>query len=335
MGTENIEGNFLIEGGTIDPLRDFDFKKGKLKCPATDYYEKASGIMSFVERETEGPGVACVPYEGTKSLLSGGKASILSLGDILEFIEFFSERGRSVMVPFNGGINVRKDIVLDLNGDKRFGIEREILGCLDHYSKKYGVEHSVTLLRDDIRDQIATLYPGLRKVASCIKFAGGKTGSFRGMREYEDAFETYDRVVIAPQHTDPQFLERFAENIHKAVLLVLTGCSREDLSHCYDHYLEQERAIQIQTWLNWEKDELEQVESREDFACIPKCTEFEDYCPFSKEKDEKKPRTLIEAPHTVRKLIETGVRNFKSDRSFGPVGFMISKTALRLLMQQR
>lgn len=181
-----------------------------------------------------------VPYDGEPGLLQGGRDNPPSLDNLLDTIDAFNKRGVPFAVAMNGGRSLPKDFNFDVFRNPGLGHEYLLLDRLANNGPRYGVQNRVILTRRELLHVIAEYFPTVETVCSAVTFMGGRKGEFRGITEYEDAFENFDYVCPPNQHATPDFLGTYREHVKKMVLIIGANCGSTDFRTCHWHHAQEE-----------------------------------------------------------------------------------------------
>ncbi|MBT4917028.1 hypothetical protein HN709_04085 [Candidatus Peregrinibacteria bacterium] len=244
-----------------------------------------------------------IPYEGTKSLLSGGRKGRVSPAELIQCIKFYNRSGLPFMVPFNGGLCL-EETPIDISGT-RFKTEQLVLEALANSAETTGQTNVVTVLRDELRDFVRKEYPNLRIVGSCIRYVGGRKGEFDGEKRMAEDLDLFDEIVPLNQHTVPQFLSKFEDRIDKIIVFLCLGCAcngegEEGFYRCYRHHVEEELFNQ----------------GKEKGTPLP--ISVEEFSFMGSKLDTLNPMCFAEPlerrEEDLRELLDMGVRKFKLPR---------------------
>lgn len=207
-------------------------------------YSCDSAVVSAEMLSSNCPNVdlTFLPYEGTRTVLSGGREPKTSPSDLIYCMDKYNRHGFPFSVPFNGGLRFR-DTSLDVANDIRFRSVMKILDALSESGAKHGVNNHVTIFHDSLLEVVNEKFPDLTTIASCIRFVGGRDGAFSGVDEYRRAFEEFDLVVPLNQHTTWEFLQQFRNRVDQMLVFLNLECCQADLRECFDHYCRLERKI--------------------------------------------------------------------------------------------
>jgi len=272
-----------------------------------------ASLKSQDELAKEYPGfdIKLLPYDSIHTPLSGGRQLLdlqpLDYLGIADLIRSYNQRGIPFMVPFNGGTSLPRSFRIDLLSDERLEVARRVLEVLAENGQRYGVQNSVTVARDDVRESVRSAFPDLSILASSLKFVGGYEGEFKGFKEYEDGFRDFDKVVIVNQHSTPDFLHRYREWVQKMVVFLTLGCDNRNLSKCFTHYAILDPSDGLDPDFNWRRFPGRILYIPNDSPYYP----LQGDC----KPDEKRGTLLL---YSIRpfliKLFEMGVRQFKFPR---------------------
>ncbi|MBT6048399.1 MAG: hypothetical protein HOG49_16480, partial [Candidatus Scalindua sp.] len=212
-------------------------------------------------------GINMWPYARVKSVLSGGRKAVFDKKQLMEISQRFNRSGTPFILAWNGGIGMQKNLEIDWDSPHF----RHVYKLLAHLQGGHP-DNAVTLMRDDVLDQVCEAFPYLKKIASCMKFMGGKRGEFSiepGDDEYDRAMrdDRLDYIVPANQHSTPEFLHRFRDRIEKLILFLDLKCSRSNMHECLLHMAEFEKLHHSRRDA-WYFD-LDDIVPKEDFVSIP------------------------------------------------------------------
>jgi len=247
--------------------------------------------------------VKAIPYEGTKSLLSGGRKGRVAYPELIQCMRFYNREGLPFMVPFNGGLCLEEGLI-DVS-EARFKTEQIVLEALANSAEKSGQINVVTVLRDELREFVRKEYPNLRIVGSCLRYIGGRKGEFDGEKRMTEDLDLFDEIVPLNQHTVPQFLSRFQDRIDQIIAFLCLGCAcdgkgEEGFYRCYNHHVEEEffnQGRDLDTPLPISVEDFDFMGSKLD-TLTPEC--------FAEQLENR--------PEDLKEILEMGVRKFKIPR---------------------
>lgn len=291
----------MIEFGAFDGYYSHD----PSAIPVVQEIEKIQEVI----RTTFGDQVEVtfLPYEGTRSLMGGGRVDAPTPAQLTAAVQDFNQAGISFMVALNGGRGLPRNAEIDLMS-YRLDTERRILDTLAEYGAVNNVTNHVTVVHDGLWEVIKRDYPSVSTTASCIRFVGGKEGEFKGREEYTEAFNRFDAVVPLNQHTTPQFLAEWKAFATKMMPLLNSKCDIENTMQCLVHYLYLEGA-RLPEGLTWTK-----ADSRvQGYVTLPN----PDFGP-RRGCSEKMDGQLWARTSHLTELIRWGVHQFKIGRD--PLG---------------
>jgi len=245
-----------------------------------------------------------VPYDGEPGLLQGGRDNPPNLDNLLDTIEAFNRRGVPFAVAMNGGRSLPKDFNFNVFRNPGLGHEYLILDRLANNGPKYGVQNRVILTRRELLDVIGEYFPTVETVCSAVTFMGGRKGEFKGIAEYDEAFRDFDYVCPPNQHTAPDFLGMYRENVKKMVLIVGADCGSPNFQRCHWHHAQAEHQPPIIP--------------PEDFTFIPSKLAPQ-YGGCILEMNDDRIAALEFRRQDLRSLIEMGVDQFKLPRNLSSI----------------
>ena len=252
-----------------------------------------SGPMAVDQLQAQyGRDIEFVPYESVRGsdLNSGRPPGIKSFGEFSDILRSYNET--KVPVPFNlawnGGAGLTPDEVVEA---ATTGLGKKLLDNLAMVGDDNGVQNYITILRDELLEVIKDLYPGLKTVASCIRFTENDPEGVKAL--YRASFENFDYVVPLPQHTKVAFLRSFHRYAAQMMVFPTLGCARPDLGDCKRHFLSEDSSVHVE-WV------YEGCQMR---------------APSS---------SLISRSHDARGLLKMGVENLKFARRPGQVNHSIA-----------
>jgi len=309
-----------IEYGAVDSLID------PIDTCEADIEILADRVVETVEEVRTGTGnvlLKPIPYESFASWLCGGREAVLTIDKLKQIINVYNRKGISFMVPFNGGLVLPERETIDvIRNSRRYNFEREVLELLAENTARYDVENQVTVLRDDLLDNIRRHFSNLITVASCIKFVGGREGKFKGQGEYDEAFEKYDLVCPLNQHTNYDFLEQYIQNAHQIIAFLQLGCDHPNLHHCYEHYFAMEMIGDRKAVTKEELEAHPGYIPADEFTSIqsglslmnPEDQCIDDDLPLINPEDQCIDGELSSREWDLKELIRIGVNKFKVPR---------------------
>jgi len=185
--------------------------------------------------------LSLLPYGRIKSIFTGGRNPKFERDKFLRIAKELNGVKIACAVVLNGGLLMPRNMELSW-GDPRM---EDIKATLDTLAES-DVDNAVTIYHDALLDVVHERYPDLKKIASCIRFVGGRKGEFKnepGDDEYDKAFadKRFSYIVPLNQHTTYDFLKRFEGDADRIIAFLSSGCCSDDLYQCYHHYCGTER----------------------------------------------------------------------------------------------
>jgi len=242
-----------------------------------------SGPMAVDQLQAQyGRDIEFVPYESVRGsdLNSGRPPGIKSFGEFSDILRSYNET--KVPVPFNlawnGGAGLTPDEVVEA---ATTGLGKKLLDNLAMVGDDNGVQNYITILRDELLEVIKDLYPGLKTVASCIRFTENDPEGVKAL--YRASFENFDYVVPLPQHTKVAFLRSFHSYVAQMMVFPTLGCAKTDLDECKRHFWSQDSSVHLN-------------------LVRAGCHTWD------------RPNPLVSRPHDAQGLLKMGVGNFKFTR---------------------